>query len=70
MEEKNNPVYPQKKCPVCGEMMDDIPYNICDNCGWETNIPQEEYFPNRGGGPNVMSFNEAKKAYAEGRPVE
>lgn len=49
-------------CPVCGLLVET--YDICDKCGWqntgETNID---------GGPNHMTLEEAKKAYAEGREI-
>lgn len=50
------------KCPVCGMRVETN--TVCDNCNWENNdlwqIP---------GGPNKMTLGEARKAYAEGRPV-
>lgn len=49
-------------CPVCGNLVG--VYDICDKCNWqntgETNID---------GGPNHMTLEEAKKAYAEGREI-
>lgn len=49
-------------CPVCGhEVMD---FDICDVCGW-----QNTGINNVDGGPNHMTLEEAKKAYAEGREI-
>ncbi|NQP01284.1 hypothetical protein HO929_03505 [Streptococcus suis] len=48
-------------CPVCGRNV--MLFDVCE-CNWEntgeTNID---------GGPNKMTLEEAKKAYAEGRPI-
>jgi anaerobic ribonucleoside-triphosphate reductase len=44
-------------------------YEICPVCNWEDDPVQEED-PSYGGGANVMSLNEARKAYAEGRKVK
>lgn len=49
-------------CPVCGEEVMD--YDICDNCGW-----QNTGIINHDGGPNHMTLEEVKKAYAEGRKI-
>ena len=50
-------------CPVCGTLT--AVYDICDSCSWEntgeTNID---------GGPNKMTLAEARKAYAEGLPIQ
>jgi hypothetical protein len=49
-------------CPVCGTIT--AVYDICDTYQWqntgETNID---------GGPNIMTLEEAKKAYAKGLPI-
>lgn len=59
------------KCPVCGryefEMEDD--YDICNVCGWENEKYQITH-PDEEGGANRMSLNQAKKAWAEGKPIE
>lgn len=59
------------KCPVCGryefEMEDD--YDICNVCGWENEKYQITH-PDKEGGANRMSLNQAKKAWAEGKPIE
>lgn len=44
-------------------------YEICDVCFWE-NDPVQSWNPDRGGGANIMSLNEARKAWKEGRKVE
>ena len=43
-------------------------YDICDICGWQNDLLQNKE-SDFSGGANVMSLNEAKKAYAEGRKV-
>ncbi len=50
------------KCPVCG--MPAEKNRSCSNCNCENNGSVE--IP---GGPNKMTLEEARKAYAEGRPV-
>lgn len=58
------------KCPICGnyafdEEDDDT---MCEFCGWINdsvcNYSHDIH------GPLHMSFNEAKKAWAEGRPIK
>ncbi|MFS1664421.1 hypothetical protein [Streptococcus sp. zg-JUN1979] len=48
-------------CPVCSRLV--MLYDVCE-CNWEntgeTNID---------GGPNKMTLEEAKKAYAQGLPI-
>ena len=57
------------KCPVCGEYTFDEPddYTYCENCGWFNS----DFLLNIDGvsGPLNMTFEEAKKAYAEGREI-
>lgn len=53
------------KCPVCGEDVDF--FDICDNCGWQNNGPNEKKTDLRG--PNEMNLNEAKEAYEKGEKV-
>ena len=50
------------KCPVCGMRVEKD--RVCDNCNWENNGLWE--IP---GGPNEMTLEEARKAYAEGQSV-
>lgn len=59
------------RCPVCGQYefsrKDD--YDICEICGWENDGLQYDD-PDYEGGANEMSLNQAKRAWAAGRPVE
>ena len=55
-------------CPVCNKEICDLPYEICTNCGWENNDWKSEE-PDLGGWANVMSLNEARKAWKEGKKV-
>lgn len=59
------------KCPVCGkyEFGSDGSFEICEVCGWQDDPVQMEN-PDESMCANQMSLNEAKAAYAEGRPVE
>ena len=59
------------KCPVCGEYEfdSDGSFEICEVCGWQDDPVQMEN-PDESMCANQMSLNEAKAAYAEGRPVE
>lgn len=50
-------------CPVCGTLVETD--DICENCKW-----QNTGLNNVDGGPNKMTLEEARKAYAEGRPVK
>lgn len=60
----------KRKCKCCGEMTidEDDMFDICDNCGWESDPIQEEN-PDYKGGANQMSLNEAKEAYKQHRRV-
>lgn len=58
----------QIKCPCCGKTQVDE-YDICEECKWE-NDPVQLSKPDFPGGANQMSLAEARKAYAEGRPVK
>lgn len=57
-------------CPVCGkhEFLEPGTYEICPVCGWWEDYYQLTH-PDRPGGGNLMSLNEARKAYKEGRPI-
>ncbi len=57
-------------CPVCGKFEFEFhgSFDICNVCGWEDDNLQESK-PNYSGGANIMSLNEAKKAWAEGREI-
>lgn len=63
MEEAEN-----RACPVCGCEIENHPYALCDNCGWECD-PFLEKRPDYAGGPNKMSLNQAREAYKKGEPV-
>jgi hypothetical protein len=61
------------KCKCCGA--DSLPeteeiatFEICDVCQWQDDPVQNDK-PDYPGGANQMSLNEARKAFAEGRPV-
>lgn len=60
----------KRKCKCCGEMTidEDDMFDICENCGWESDPFQEEN-PDYKGGANQMSLNEAKEAYKQNRRV-
>lgn len=59
------------KCPVCGkyEFEKEDDYDICEVCGWENEKYQADH-PDEEDCSNHMSLNQARKAWAEGRPVE
>jgi hypothetical protein len=44
-------------------------YEICDVCYWQ-NDPVQLRNPDYKGGANVMSLNEARKAYKQGKEVK
>lgn len=52
------------QCPVCGKKVEKN--TVCDVCNWENGGGLYEI----DGGPNEMTLEEARKAYAEGRPVK
>ena len=58
------------KCPVCGkyEFEEHDDFDICEVCGWENDGYQEEH-PDYAGGANIISLNQAKKAYKSGMTV-
>ena len=70
-EEVNNEGY-FVPCKCCGSK--EVPRGeigigyVCNNCGWEKDGVQEDN-PDRKGGMNKMSLNEAKKAYKNGKKV-
>ena len=59
--------YEKRICPVCGKYVLQF-FDICEECNWQ-NDPLQFDKPDYGGGANVMSLNEARKAYQEGQPV-
>lgn len=58
------------KCPVCGEFEFETwdSMDICDVCDWCDDALQEKE-PDRKGGANKMSLNEAKEAYKKGEQI-
>lgn len=56
-------------CPVCGKGKLTYDGDVCPVCNWFHDIYQEKR-PDEDCGENHMSLNEAKKAWAEGRPIE
>lgn len=59
------------KCPVCGEYYFEKENNfeICENCGWENDGIQFDN-PDETDCANVMSLNEARVAWTQGRTIE
>ena len=57
-------------CPCCGKhyFSEEDSFEICPVCGWEDDKFQRHH-PDFDGGANVMSLNQAREAYAAGRPV-
>ena len=58
------------KCGCCGQytIEEEGTMESCSVCGWMQDPYQEEY-KDKTGGANLMSLNEARKAYREGRQV-
>ena len=58
------------QCSCCGQLTVEEPgnYDICEVCGWEDDPVQNDR-PDRAGGANHMSLNEARAAFKEGRKV-
>ena len=55
------------KCPVCGKT-DLGDFEICSVCEWQNDHYQMDH-PDRQGGANVMSLNEARQAYKNGEKI-
>ena len=55
-------------CPCCGRTMVEE-YDICTVCKWE-NDPVQLRDTDFGGGANIMSLNEAREAYKQGKEVK
>ncbi|MDC3958222.1 hypothetical protein KEG38_30465 [Polyangium jinanense] len=53
-------------CPCCGllTLPDRGHYEICDVCGWEDD-PIQDQMPDREGGANAVSLNQARRNYVE-----
>lgn len=60
----------QFKCACCGKngIEEQGISDVCIYCGWEEDKYQE-MFPDRRGGANHMSLNEACEAYKAGKKV-
>ena len=59
------------RCPVCAKYSfeGDSTFEFCEVCGWQDDRVQESH-PDWECCANIMSLNEARKAYAEGREIE
>ncbi len=60
----------KRKCKCCGELTldeDDL-FDICSNCGGESDPIQEDN-PDYKNGANKMSLNEAQQAYKENKKI-
>ncbi len=59
------------KCPCCGEkaLDEEGHYDICSTCGWEDD-PIQRKDPDYDGGANIMSLNQARKAFKEGKTIQ
>ncbi|MDR3976693.1 MAG: CPCC family cysteine-rich protein [Gemmiger sp.] len=55
-------------CPVCGKAQ--LEYmEICPVCEWQNDLVQLRH-PDWQGGANVMSLQQARKAYQAGQPIK
>lgn len=52
------------KCPVCGNLIEDYPCEICTVCDWERDYCGEHY-PDKAIEPNGISLNQARKEWFE-----
>ncbi|WP_370552184.1 CPCC family cysteine-rich protein [Enterobacter cloacae complex sp. P27C] len=57
-------------CPCCGqfEFSGERSYELCPVCNWENDSVQSGD-PDYAGGANIMSLNEAREAFRQGRKV-
>ena len=55
-------------CPVCGKYSFVEPFEECPVCNWTFDVYQEDYPDSKNCG-NIMSLNEAKQAYKEGKKI-
>ena len=60
-------VFPHR-CPICGKHYFIEPFEECKVCNWAFDIVQE-IEPDLKNCGNIMSFNEAVKAFAEGKQI-
>ena len=60
----------QAPCQVCGKsvLVDLYGNGFCENCGWVQNREYDKY-PDDVRYPNIVSFNKAKRLFAEGQPL-
>lgn len=56
------------RCPVCERHIFKEDYDICPVCNWCHDIWQEEN-PDIKNMDNIMSLNEAKQAFKEGKEI-
>ncbi|MBQ7958079.1 MAG: hypothetical protein IJ279_08580 [Clostridia bacterium] len=64
---ENKVVFPHL-CPVCKKHSFTEPFEVCPICRWINDVTQEEQLDLRRCG-NIMSLNEAKKAFKEGKEI-
>ena len=55
---------PKFNCAVCESIVEPENFGLCDVCGWEEDIVQEEN-PDYRGGANPDSLNERKAWWAQ-----
>ena len=55
-------------CPVCKQYVFEYSYEDCPICNWTHDEVQED-FPDWAKCANIMSLNEARQAYKEGKEV-
>ena len=57
------------KCKCCGNLTIEEygKYEICENCGWEDDLHQNED-PNYSGGANALSLNDYRRKVSEEKP--
>ena len=59
----------ERVCPVCGQYTFKEPCDICPCCGWTEDSYQETY-TDKGGCANIMSLDEARQAWKDGKPIQ
>ena len=55
-------------CPVCQQFIFPEPYMNCPICNWY-NFESQEKHPDWKNMDNIMSLNEARQAYKEGKEI-
>jgi len=60
------------QCDCCGQytLTRKDYYKICPVCGWTDDSIYRKYPDEHFGGPNIMSLNEAREAFKQGKEVE